>query len=117
MKESVRCFVASGEHSGIRSKNSRHTISLLVTNPRITEKECSVKYFYFYKNGIVLSGEIWYVRNNRTLKNSDLNMENEGMTLQETMENEFSKLRKTSHIFHIVSCYTEYDRTVRGGGR
>lgn len=49
MKESVRCFVASGEHSGIRSKNSRHTISLLVTNPRITEKECSVKYFYFYK--------------------------------------------------------------------
>ena len=67
---------------------------------------------------IVLSGEIWYVRNNRTLKNSDLNMEeNKGMTLQETMENEFSKLRKTSHIFHIVSCYTEYDRTVRGGGR
>ena len=39
------------------------------------------------------------------------------MTLQETMENEFSKLRKTSHIFHIISCYTEYDRTVRGGGR
>ena len=67
---------------------------------------------------IVLSGEIWYVRNNRTLKNSDLNMEeNKGMTLQETMENEFSKLRKTSHIFHIISCYTEYDRTVRGGGR
>ena len=67
---------------------------------------------------IVLSGEILYVRNNRTLKNSDLNMEeNKGMTLQETMENEFSKLRKTSHIFHIVSCYTEYDRTVRGGGR
>lgn len=67
---------------------------------------------------IVLSEEIWYVRNNRTLKNSDLNMEeNKGMALQETMENEFSKLRKTSHIFHIISCYTEYDRTVRGGGR
>ena len=44
-------------------------------------------------------------------------MENEGMTLRETMENGFSKLRKTSHIFHIISCYTEYDRTVRGGGR
>lgn len=24
---------------------------------------------------IVLSGKIWYVRNNRTLKNSDLNMD------------------------------------------
>lgn len=46
-----------------------------------------------------------------------MDQENKGMTLQETMENEFSKLRKTSHIFHIVSCYTEYDRTVRGGGR
>lgn len=68
--------------------------------------QCKI-FLFLQKNGIVLSGEIWYVRNNRTLKNSDLNME----------ENEFSKLRKTSHIFHIISCYTEYDRTVRGGGR
>ena len=79
--------------------------------------QCKI-FLFLQKNGIVLSGEIWYVRNNRTLKNSDLNMEeNKGMTLQEPMENEFSKLRKTSHIFHIISCYTEYDRTVRGGGR
>ena len=68
--------------------------------------QCKI-FLFLQKNGIVLSGEIWYVRNNRTLKNSDLNME----------ENEFSKLRKTSHIFNIISCYTEYDRTVRGGGR
>ena len=68
--------------------------------------QCKI-FLFLQKNGIVLSGEIWYVRNNRTLKNSDLNM----------AENEFSKLRKTSHIFHIISCYTEYDRTVRGGGR
>ena len=68
--------------------------------------QCKI-FLFLQKNGIVLSGEIWYVRNNRTLKNSDLNKE----------ENEFSKLRKTSHIFNIISCYTEYDRTVRGGGR
>lgn len=68
--------------------------------------QCKI-FLFLQKNGIVLFGEIWYVRNNRRLKNSDLNME----------ENEFSKLRKTSHIFHIISCYTEYDRTVRGGGR
>ena len=49
MKESVRCCVASDCFFLRELKNSRHTISLLVTNSRITEKECSVKYFYFYK--------------------------------------------------------------------